>query len=125
MPIAGDPTRMEQVLSNLLNNAAKYTDEGGQIRVEASTEGREVVFRVRDTGIGIAAEMLPKVFDMFTQADSARDRSHGGLGIGLRLVRDLTELHGGRVARPATAPAGGASSPSGSPSWPSRPSERL
>jgi PAS domain S-box-containing protein len=93
-----DPARLAQVLSNLLNNAAKYTDEGGEISLSAETRGREVVVRVRDNGIGISADLLPRVFDLFTQADRTLSRSRGGLGIGLTLVRSLIELHGGRVA---------------------------
>ena len=90
--------RLAQVLSNLLNNAAKYTDEGGEISLFAETRGDEVVIRVRDNGIGISADLLPRVFDLFTQADRTLSRSRGGLGIGLTLVRSLIELHGGRVA---------------------------
>ena len=93
-----DPARLAQVLSNLLNNAAKYTDEGGEISLFAETRGHEVVIRVRDNGIGISADLLPRVFDLFTQADRTLSRSRGGLGIGLTLVRSLIELHGGRVA---------------------------
>jgi signal transduction histidine kinase len=92
-----DPARMAQVLSNLLNNAAKYTDEGGEISLSAEQAGREVLIRVRDNGIGIAPELLPHVFDMFTQADQTLSRSRGGLGIGLTLVRSLVEMHDGRV----------------------------
>jgi len=95
--LQGDPTRLEQVVVNLLNNAAKYTDEGGQIRLTAQQEGGEVVLRVRDTGVGIAPELLPRIFDLFTQADRTLDRSQGGLGIGLSLVQKLVELHGGTV----------------------------
>ena len=92
-----DPARLEQVLVNLLTNAAKYTDEGG--RVWLSVEGQDdvVVLRVRDSGIGIAPELLPRIFDMFTQAERSLDRSQGGLGIGLCLVQRLVELHGGSV----------------------------
>jgi PAS domain S-box-containing protein len=93
-----DPARMAQVLSNLLNNAAKYTDEGGDIALSAERDGREVVIRVRDNGTGIAPELLPHIFDMFTQADQTLSRSRGGLGIGLTLVRSLVEMHHGRVA---------------------------
>ena len=82
---------------NLLNNAAKYTEEGGQIWLTAQQEGEEVVLRVRDTGVGITPELLPRIFDLFTQADRTLDRSQGGLGIGLSLVQRLVELHGGRV----------------------------
>jgi signal transduction histidine kinase len=93
-----DPARMAQVLSNLLNNAAKYTDEGGEISLTAEPSGREVLIRIRDNGIGIAPELLPHVFDMFTQADQTLSRSRGGLGIGLTLVRSLVEMHNGRVS---------------------------
>ena len=96
--LQGDATRLEQVVVNLLNNAAKYTDEGGHIRLTAQQEGGEVVLRVRDTGIGVAPELLPRIFDLFTQADRTLDRSQGGLGIGLSLVQKLVELHGGTVA---------------------------
>ena len=96
--LQGDPTRMEQVVVNLLNNAAKYTDEGGQIWLDVKQEDGEVVLCVRDTGVGIAPELLPRIFDLFTQADRTLDRSQGGLGIGLSLVQKLVELHGGAVA---------------------------
>lgn len=98
--VQGDPTRLEQVMVNLLNNAAKYTDEGGQIwlTVQQEPDAVEVVVRVRDTGVGIAPELLPRIFDLFTQAQRTLDRSQGGLGIGLSLVQKLVELHGGRVA---------------------------
>jgi PAS domain S-box-containing protein len=92
-----DSTRLAQVVSNLLNNAAKYTDKGGHIWLTVEREGEEAVLRVRDTGVGIAPEMLPHVFEMFTQADRSLDRSQGGLGIGLTLVRHLVEMHGGQV----------------------------
>src|SRR5262249_11118985 len=85
VPLEADPARLAQVLSNLLTNAAKYTDSGGVISLSAVTEGDEVVIRVRDSGIGIAPEMLPRVFDLFMQVDRARDRVAGGLGIGLTL----------------------------------------
>jgi PAS domain S-box-containing protein len=95
--LRADPTRLEQVIVNLLNNAAKYTEEGGQIWLTARQEGHEVVLRVRDTGVGIAPELLPHIFALFTQADRTLDRSQGGLGIGLSLVQKLVELHGGIV----------------------------
>ena len=99
------------MLANLLNNSAKYTPEGGQIALTATQAGHTVVIRVRDNGIGIAADLLPKVFDLFVQADQTLSRSRGGLGIGLTLVRSLVELHGGRVTAPgATGPAREASS---------------
>jgi CheY-like chemotaxis protein len=93
--VMADPMRMAQVLSNLLHNAAKYTEEGGRIRVSAEVECDQVVFRVRDDGIGIDATVLPSVFELFTQADRTLDRSQGGLGLGLSLVRALVEMHGG------------------------------
>ncbi len=102
-----DPARMAQVLSNLLNNAAKYTEEGGDIALTAVQRGREVVIRVRDNGIGIPPELLPHVFDMFTQADQTLSRSRGGLGIGLTLVRSLVELHHGRVSAHSAGPGQG------------------
>jgi CheY-like chemotaxis protein len=95
------------VFGNLLDNAAKYTDQGGHIRLEAAVEGGEAVVRVRDDGIGLAPELLPHVFDLFTQADSTLDRSRGGLGIGLTLVRQLVELHGGRVEASSDGPGRG------------------
>ncbi|HEV7667918.1 MAG TPA: ATP-binding protein [Thermoanaerobaculia bacterium] len=93
-----DASRLEQVVVNLLTNAAKYTADGGQISVCVEQEGNEAVLRVRDTGVGIAPELLPRIFDLFTQAERSLDRSQGGLGIGLSLVKQLVEaLHGGRV----------------------------
>jgi signal transduction histidine kinase len=96
--LEGDPTRLDQVIVNLLNNAAKYTDQGGQIRLITQQQGADIVVRIIDTGIGIAPELLPRVFDLFTQGDRTLDRSQGGLGIGLSLVKKLVELHGGTVA---------------------------
>jgi PAS domain S-box-containing protein len=93
-----DAARLEQVMVNLLTNAAKYTDQGGHIWLTLQQEGEEAVLRVRDTGVGIAPEILPRVFDVFTQADRSLDRSQGGLGIGLALVQRLVEMHGGTVA---------------------------
>ena len=95
--LEGDQARLVQVVGNLLNNAAKYTDEGGHIRLEAAQEDGAAVIRVRDDGMGMPAELLPHVFDLFTQADRSLDRSQGGLGIGLTLVRQLVEMHGGKV----------------------------
>jgi signal transduction histidine kinase len=92
------PARLAQVFSNLLNNAAKYTDEGGEISLSAEQAGRELVVRVGDNGIGIAPERLLHVFDRFAQADPAFSGSRSGLGIGLTLVRSLVELHGGHVS---------------------------
>ena len=95
--VEADVDRLAQVIGNLLTNAAKYTEEGGQIWLEAGREGNEAVVRVRDTGLGVESEMLPHMFDLFTQADHSVARSQGGLGIGLTLVKKLVELHGGRV----------------------------
>jgi PAS domain S-box-containing protein len=92
-----DPLRMAQILSNLLMNAAKYTDPEGLIRLSAKSEGEEMIIRVTDTGIGISAESLPGIFEMFTQVSSARDRAEDGLGIGLALTKGLVELHGGKI----------------------------
>ena len=105
-----DATRLEQVLVNLLNNAAKYTDEGGHLWLSVVQEGDAgstaggavAVIKVRDNGMGIAAELLPHVFDLFTQAERAIDRSQGGMGIGLSLVRQLVELHAGTVEAHST-----------------------
>ncbi len=93
----GDPTRLAQVFSNLLNNAAKYTERGGRITLTAELKGGEAVVTVRDNGIGIPAASLPKLFEMFSQVDRSLERAEGGLGIGLALVKGLTEAHGGSV----------------------------
>jgi two-component system CheB/CheR fusion protein len=97
LAIAADRQRLGQILENLLGNAVKYTPEGGRIAVSAAREPDAAVIRVRDTGIGIAAEMLPRIFELFVQADNSLDRAQGGLGIGLALVNRLTQLHGGSV----------------------------
>ena len=95
--VEADPARMEQVVVNLLNNAAKYTDTGGLIRLSVNREGAEAVIRVRDNGAGIAPELLPHIFELFTQVDGTLGRSYGGLGIGLALARNLVEMHEGRL----------------------------
>jgi signal transduction histidine kinase/ActR/RegA family two-component response regulator len=105
--LEGDAARLAQVLANLLNNAAKYTERGGHIRLTAERRGNEAVVSVRDTGIGIAAEHLPHLFRMFSQVAPALERSQGGLGIGLSLVRGLVELHGGRVEARSGGPGRG------------------
>ena len=92
-----DAARLEQVVVNLLTNAAKYTADGGHIFLTVQQAGDEAVLRVRDTGVGIAPELLPRIFDLFTQAERSLDRAQGGLGIGLCLVQRLVEMHGGRV----------------------------
>jgi two-component system CheB/CheR fusion protein len=96
--VEADPPRLDQIISNLVNNAVKYTEPGGQITIKLETEGDDALVRVRDTGIGLAPEMLARIFDPFTQVSHSLDRSQGGLGIGLTLVRRLVELHGGSVS---------------------------
>jgi PAS domain S-box-containing protein len=93
----GDLTRLAQVISNLLGNAAKYTERGGRIWLTADREGNDAVVKVRDNGIGIPPEMMPHIFEMFTQVDRSLNRSRGGLGIGLTLVRRLVDMHGGTI----------------------------
>jgi CheY-like chemotaxis protein len=92
-----DPVRLSQVIGNLLTNAAKYTQPGGRIWLKAERDGEMAVLRVQDNGIGIAAHMLPRIFELFVQVDHASTKAQGGLGIGLTLVKRLVELHGGRV----------------------------
>jgi len=96
--VEGDSARLVQAVGNLLDNAIKYSEEGGRVRLTARAEAQEVVIAVRDEGVGIDAELLPHVFDLFIQADRSLERRQGGLGIGLTLVRRLVEMHGGRVA---------------------------
>ncbi|HVJ15881.1 MAG TPA: GAF domain-containing protein [Polyangiaceae bacterium] len=98
MVVMADPGRLAQVVANLLTNAAKYTEPRGEIWLSAAIEGDRICIRVRDSGIGIAEDVLPKVFDLFAQAHSTLDRAQGGLGIGLTVVRNLVELHGGTVS---------------------------
>ena len=95
--VNADPTRLAQVISNMLDNAVKFTPSGGSVDVDVLRERDEAVLRVTDTGIGIDAEMLPRIFELFTQAEQAMDRSRGGLGIGLTLSRRLVEMHGGTI----------------------------
>lgn len=96
--INGDSARLEQILTNLLDNASKYSDPGSEVTVELAVQGASAVLRVTDAGIGIAPDVLPKVFDLFSQAESSLDRARGGLGIGLTLVKALVELHGGAIS---------------------------
>jgi CheY-like chemotaxis protein len=93
-----DPARLAQVLGNLLNNACKYTQTGGHISLTGESHGGEVVLSVTDNGIGIPTDMIPRIFEMFTQLDPSLDRSAGGLGIGLAVAKQLVELHGGTIA---------------------------
>jgi signal transduction histidine kinase len=95
--VDADPMRLEQIVTNLLTNAIKYTRKGGKIRIETALEDKDAVIRVVDSGIGIAPRMLPQIFDLFAQGDRSLDRTSGGLGIGLNLCRRLVELHGGTI----------------------------
>jgi two-component system CheB/CheR fusion protein len=105
--VEGDPTRLTQVFFNLLSNAAKYTDPGGRIDFRVDREGDGAVIRVRDNGNGMEAELVPKVFDLFTQGERTPDRSQGGLGLGLTLVKRLVEMHGGSVQARSEGPGKG------------------
>src|SRR5581483_10555847 len=105
--LEADPTRLSQVFANLLSNAAKYTEKGGRIWLTAERLGGEIMVSVRDTGIGIAAEHLPHIFEMFSQVAPALERSQGGLGIGLALVQGLVELHGGTIEARSAGPGKG------------------
>jgi signal transduction histidine kinase len=95
--VNGDATRLAQAVANLLNNAAKYTETGGRIELKVTKDQNQVVLSIRDSGIGISPDMLPKIFELFTQIDRSLDRSQGGLGIGLSLVRSIVEMHQGVV----------------------------
>jgi PAS domain S-box-containing protein len=107
VPIIGDPVRLSQVISNLLSNAARYTDPGGRIWLNAETTADAIIIRIRDNGIGIPAEALPLVFEMFMQVERSTERSQGGLGIGLTLVKRLVEMHGGKVSVRSDGPGQG------------------
>jgi CheY-like chemotaxis protein len=105
--LEADPVRLAQVFSNLLNNAARYTEANGCIRLSVERQGSDVVASVTDNGIGIAAESLPRIFEMFAQATPALERSQSGLGIGLSLVKGVVELHGGRIEARSDGPGRG------------------
>ncbi len=105
--LKADPLRLEQILVNLVNNAAKYTDAGGRIWVTATSDARMLVIKVRDTGIGLPAQLIPHVFDLFVQGDRSAARTEGGLGIGLTLVQKLTQMHGGSVSVVSEGPGQG------------------
>jgi CheY-like chemotaxis protein len=107
VPMEADPVRLAQVFSNLLINAAKYTGEGGRISLTAANGAGEVVVTVRDNGMGIAPEMMPRLFTLFSQAQTTIARSQDGLGVGLALVRGLVSLHGGRVEAHSEGPGRG------------------
>jgi signal transduction histidine kinase len=102
-----DPERLVQCIVNLLTNAAKYTESQGEIHIESAAGEDEVIVRVTDTGAGIPADLLPRVFDLFVQSDRTLDRSQGGLGIGLCVVKRLVEMHGGRVCASSPGPGRG------------------
>src|SRR6185369_7246361 len=107
LPLCGDVVRITQVLVNLLTNAAKYTDLEGRIELHAWRDGHEIVVQVKDNGVGIRADLLPKLFELFVQGPRAADRSEGGLGIGLTLVRSLVQMHGGTVVALSDGPGKG------------------
>jgi CheY-like chemotaxis protein len=100
--VDADPARLIQCVVNVLTNAAKYTDPGGEIRIKTRSDGRSVVVEISDSGIGIAPELLPHVFDLFVQGDRTLDRSQGGLGIGLAVVKRLVEMHEGTITARST-----------------------
>jgi len=102
--VIGDFTRLVQVMGNLLNNAAKYTPPGGEITISAQKDAQWVTIRVIDNGVGIATDLLPHVFELFTQAPRAPDRAPGGLGVGLSLVNSIVQLHGGSVEAKSDGP---------------------
>ena len=107
LPVNGDRTRLAQVFANLVNNAAKYTEQGGRIAVAVRREGREAVVKVRDTGIGLTRESIARIFDMFVQVDRSLERSQAGLGVGLTLARRLVELHDGSIEVASGGPGSG------------------
>ncbi|MFO0907089.1 MAG: ATP-binding protein [Isosphaeraceae bacterium] len=125
LPLEADQTRIEQIVVNLITNAAKYTENGGTIEVEASRQGDEIVIAVRDDGDGIPPESLPRMFDLFAQGERSIARSEGGLGIGLTIVQKLAELHDGRVTAESDGPGKGSTFtvrlPAASPPAPSPP----
>ncbi len=105
--LQADPARLGQVVGNLLNNACRYTEPGGHIRIAAERLGTEVVVTISDTGIGIPPANLSSIFEMFSQVDSSLERSRGGLGIGLHLVKRLVEMHGGQIEAASEGPSHG------------------
>ena len=105
--VFGDPARLTQVVDNLLTNAIKYTPPGGQIEVQTWSDRDEVMLRIRDNGVGIAPELLPRVFELFTQGPRTLDRAQGGLGLGLTLAQRLVLAHGGRIVATSPGPSRG------------------
>jgi PAS domain S-box-containing protein len=124
IPVDADVTRLAQVFSNLLNNAAKYTDPGGRVWLTVGREGGDALVTVKDTGVGIPAEHLPHVFEMFAQVDRSLERSQGGLGLGLTIVRRLVEMHGGMVEAHSEGPGKGSTFVVRLPVSGGRPAER-
>jgi signal transduction histidine kinase len=120
-PVLGDPTRLQQVFWNLLANAVKFTPGGGEVGVRLAREGGQAVVTVRDTGEGIRPDFLPRVFERFSQADASTTRRHGGLGLGLAIVRHLVELHGGGVTAASAGAGRGATFTVRLPALPARP----
>ena len=106
--VNGDPVRLEQVVVNLIINAAKYTDRGGRIDLFVERDSAEAVLRVRDNGNGISADMLPRIFDLFFQGKRTLEHTQGGFGIGLSVVRSLVSLHDGRIEAHSDGPGKGA-----------------
>jgi CheY-like chemotaxis protein/anti-sigma regulatory factor (Ser/Thr protein kinase) len=106
--VMGDPARLQQIVTNVLSNALKFTPDGGTITVELTRSQADVCLRVTDTGIGIASDFLPRIFDRFTQQDSSASRQHGGLGLGLAIVRHLVDVHGGSITAESQGPGRGA-----------------
>jgi two-component system CheB/CheR fusion protein len=107
IPIIGDPARLQQIQANLLSNASKYSPRGAEVRFEMKVQGGEAMIRVSDHGVGITADIMPRIFDLFVQGEQSLARSDGGLGIGLTLLRSLVELHGGRVQAESGGPGQG------------------
>ena len=107
-PVAGEAVRLQQVVVNLLSNAIKFTSSGGHVEVRVFSAGREAVIQVSDTGIGIAPDFLPQIFGRFAQADASTTRRHGGLGLGLAIVRALVDRHGGTIQAESGGPGHGA-----------------
>ena len=107
MLVEADPMRLAQVFSNLLNNAAKFTEPGGNIRVTTERQANQVLVRIKDSGSGIAPELMPKIFDMFVQGEPVMERRHDGLGIGLTLARDIVGFHGGTIEAKSDGPGHG------------------
>jgi CheY-like chemotaxis protein len=105
--VKGDHARLVQCIANILTNAGKYTDPGGEIRVEMRSTNGEATIAISDTGVGISPDLLPRIFDLFVQSDRSLDRAQGGLGIGLSVVRRLIEMHGGRVSAASEGPGRG------------------